>query len=170
MKVKIIAILGLVLALNTNSYAQILHLEDALQRSVVSYDRIKSKKSIVSAAAQNTSFQKQQYLPDVTLAAQQSFGTINAQHGPMYAYGGLASAASSMPLAEQNWNAAFGSLYFANVNWNLFTFGRIKNQVELGQKKEQIASADLDQEIFNHQIKVSASYFNLLASQRIQYV
>ena len=60
MKVKIIAILGLVLALNTNSYAQILHLEDALQRSVVSYDRIKSKKSIVSAAAQNTSFQKQQ--------------------------------------------------------------------------------------------------------------
>lgn len=170
MKVKFIASLGLVLAFNLNSYAQILHLKEALQRSVENYDRIKSKKSIVSASEQNTLFQKQQYLPDLSLAAQQSFGTINAQHGPMYAYGGLASASSSIPSAEQNWNAAFGSLYFANINWNLFTFGRIKNQVELGSKKEQTALTDLDQEIFNHQVKVSASYFNLLASQRINYV
>ncbi|TXH59691.1 MAG: TolC family protein, partial [Bacteroidia bacterium] len=32
------------------------------------------------------------------------------------------------------------------------------------------AKADLEQEIFQHQIKVSAAYLNLLASQRIKYV
>ena len=170
MKLKFIASISLIWIVSFNASAQILKLEDALQRSVVQYDKIISKQLIVSAAEQNTVFQKQQYFPDVTLAAQQSFGTINAQHGPMYAYSGLASAASSMPLSEQHWNAAFGSLYFANVNWNFFTFGRIKNQVELGSKKEQTAIADLKQDIFQHQIKVSATYLNLLASQRIKFV
>lgn len=170
MKLKFIASISLVWAMSFNSFAQTLKLEDALSRSVEQYDKIKSKQSIVSATEQNTTFQRQHYLPDVTLAAQQSYGTVNMLHGTMYAYGGMASASTSMPLAEQNWNAAFGSLYFANVNWNLFTFGRIKNQVELGGRKEQTAKADLEQEIFQHQIKVSAAYLNLLASQRIKYV
>ena len=170
MKLKFIASISLVWAVGLHSYSQTLTLEDALQRSIKQYDQIKSKQSVVSASEQNTSFQKQNYLPDVTLAAQQSFGTVNMLHGPMYAYGGMATASTSMPLAEQNWNAAFGSLYFANVNWNLFTFGRIKNQVDLGSKKEQTAKADLDQEIFQHQVRVSVAYLNLLASQRIKFV
>lgn len=170
MKLKFIASIGLVWAIGLNSSAQTLKLEDALQRSVENYDKIKFKKSFVSASEQNTIFQKQLYLPDLTLAAQQSYGTVNMLHGPMYSYGGMASGATSMPLAEQNWNAAFGSLYFANVNWNLYTFGRIKNQVELGGKKELTAKADMEQEIFQHQIKVGAAYLNLLASQRIHFV
>ncbi|MCD1118372.1 TolC family protein [Chryseobacterium turcicum] len=170
MKLKLIASVILVSFCYSNSYSQVLKLEDALYRTQNQYDKIKVKQQLVNASAQNTAFQKQQYLPDFTLSAQQSFGTINVQHGPMYAYGGLASAATSMPLAEQNWNAAFGSLYFANINWNVFSFGRIKNQVELGSKKELTAKADLQQEIFQQQIKVSAAYLNLLASQRMKFV
>ncbi|MCD0480219.1 TolC family protein [Chryseobacterium sp. LC2016-29] len=170
MKLKFIASVILVSICYLDSYGQMLKLEDALYRTQDQYDKIKAKQQLVDASAQNTAFQKQQYLPDFMLSAQQSFGTINVQHGPMYAYGGLSSAATSMPLAEQNWNAAFGSLYFANINWNLFSFGRIKNQVELGSKKELTAKADLQQEVFQQQIKVSAAYLNLLASQRIKFV
>lgn len=170
MKLKFIASISLVSICYLNSYGQILKLEDALYRAQNQYDKIKAKQQLVNASVQNTDFQKQQYLPDFTFSAQQSFGTINASHGTMYAYGGLGSAATSMPLAEQNWNAAFGSLYFANINWNLFSFGKIKNQIELGSKKELTAQADLQQEIFQQQIKVSATYFNLLASQRIKFV
>lgn len=170
MKLKLIASVILVSLCYLNSYSQVLKLKDALYRTQDQYDKIKAKQQLVDASAQNTAFQKQQYLPDLTLSAQQSFGTINVQHGLMYAYGGLSSAATSMPLAEQNWNAAFGSLYFANINWNVFSFGRIKNQVELGSKKELTAKADLQQEIFQQQIKVSAAYLNLLASQRIKFV
>ena len=170
MNIKIIASTGVMLLCSLNDYGQALHLENALQRSAENYDKIKSKKSIVSAFEQNTAFQKQQYLPDVTLAAQQSYGTINMVHGSMYAYGGLGSASTSLPLAEQNWNAAFGSLYFANVNWNLFTFGKIRNEVKFGVSKEQTANADLEQEIFQLQVRTSAAYLNLLASQRIKFV
>ncbi|WP_314242776.1 TolC family protein [Empedobacter tilapiae] len=170
MKLKFIALVSFTFVCNISSYGQVLTLEEALFRTENQYDKIKSKQLLVDAAQQNTAFQKQHYLPDFTVSAQQSFGTINVQHGPMYAYGGLASAATSMPLADQNWNAAFGSLYFANVNWNLFTFGRNKNQVELGIKKESKAKADLQQEIFQQQIRVGAAYLNLLASQRMKFV
>lgn len=170
MKLKFIASVSLAIAFNSVGYSQTLTLQDALNRTVNQYDKIKAKQEIVSASALNTTFQKQHYLPDFTLSAQQSFGTINANHGTMYAQSGLASAATSMPLAEQNWNAAFGSLYFANVNWNFFTFGRIKSQVELAGKSEQKAKADVKQEIFQQQIKTSAAYLNLLASQRVKEV
>ncbi|MDR2283966.1 MAG: TolC family protein [Sphingobacterium sp.] len=170
MNIKRIASISFVVGISFSGFAQTLDLKDALKHAVENYDKIKSKQVLVEASAQNTLYQQKQYLPDVTVAAQQSYGTINAQNGPLYAYGGLASAATSMPLADQNWNAAFGSLYFANVNWNIFTFGRLKKQVDLAVSKEKTATADVDQEIFQHQVKVSAAYLNLLATQRIKYV
>jgi len=170
MKLKFIASVSFVIAFNYIGYSQMLTLQDALNRTINQYDLIKAKQELISASVQNTTFEKQQYLPDFTFSAQQSFGTINAQHGPMYAYNGLASAATSMPLAEQNWNAAFGSLYFANVNWNFFTFGKIKNQIALADKTMLKAKSDLQQEIFNLQIKTIATYLNLLASQRVKEV
>lgn len=170
MNVKFIASISLVFALNTVGYSQILTLQDALDRTVNQYDKIKAKNELVLGAAQNTHYQKSQFFPDVTVGGQQSFGTINAQHGPMYAFGGLASAATSMPTSQQNWDASFGSLYFANVNWNVFTFGRIKNQVTLGEKTENKLKADLSQEVFQQQVKISAAYLSLLAVQRIKFV
>lgn len=160
----------LLLFISYNSFSQVLKLQDALKKAVKSYDRIKYKQSLVLGAEQNTKYQRQQYLPDLTVSAQQSFGTINAQNGPLYAYGGLAAASTSMPLSEQNWNAAFGSLYLANVNWNVFTFGRLKKQINVAALKEKTAVSDLAQETFQHQIKVAAAYLNLLWSKRIKFV
>lgn len=155
----------------TNTIAQpTLTLPDALNTAEKQYQKIKSKKALQQASEQNIQFQQSTYLPDLNLAAQQSFGTINAQHGPLYAFGGLSAASTSMPAPEQNWNAAFGSLYFANVNWNFFTFGKIKNQVNVANADNEISKADVEQEIFQQQVKVSAAYFNLLAAQRLKFV
>lgn len=153
-----------------NIQAQIVTLPDALERSVQNFEKIKAKEAIVNASKENTTYQKSQYLPDFTLMAQQSYGTINAQNGPLYSYGGLGSAATSMPLQDQNWNAAFGSLYLSNINWNLFTFGKIKKQVAVAKADEDVARKDLEQVKFQHQVKVGAAYLNLLAAQRIKYV
>lgn len=170
MKLKFIASLSIMLGISHAGFSQVLYLQDALSRSVENFDQIKSKQALLQASEHNIAYQKKQLLPDFTLAAQQSFGTINAQNGPLYAYGGLGAASTSMPLAEQNWNAAFGSLYFANVNWNIFTFGKLKQEINVAKSREHTAAADLEQEIFQHQIKVSANYLGLLASQRIKYV
>ncbi|MND46512.1 Outer membrane efflux protein [compost metagenome] len=169
MKLKFIALTGL-LGLSQIALAQVLPLSNALDRSVQNYQTIKAKEAMAKAAEENIQFQKYQDVPDITFQAQQNYGTINAQNGPLYSYGGLGAASTSMPLAEQNWNAAFGSLYLANVNWNLFSFGRIKNQVAVAESEHQTATRDLDQELFQHKIKVTAAYLNLLASQRIKFV
>lgn len=104
--------------------AQILTLEQTIEQVTQRYPLLKSKEAKLQASIFHIQNQKGNYFPDLTFGAQQSYGTINAQNGPLYAYGGLGSAATSMPLVEQNWNAAFGSLYFANVNWNLFSLVR----------------------------------------------
>ncbi|WP_413513544.1 TolC family protein [Myroides odoratus] len=149
---------------------QELKLDAALKQAIEQYDLIKVKEAILFASQENTMNKKGNYFPDLTFGAQQSYGTINAQNGPLYAYGGLGSAATSMPLAEQNWNATFGSLYFANINWTLFSFGKTKEGVTMAKQQQQVSLKDLEQEIFQQQVKVSVTYLNLLASQRIKYV
>ena len=148
-------------------FAQTLTLEQAIEQVTQRYPLLKSKEAQLQASMYDTQNQKGNYFPDLTFGAQQSYGTINAQNGPLYAYGGLGSAATSMPLAEQNWNAAFGSLYFANVNWNVFSFGKTRQGIARVKAQQAVQQQDLTQEIFKHQIKVSATYFNLLAAQRI---
>ena len=113
---------------------------------------------------------KREYLPDLRLSAQQNYGTINAQNGPMYGFGGLGVASTSMPLAEQNWNAAFGSLYLANINWDFFTFGQVSNSVNLSRLAKERSRTDLQQELFQHQIRTISAYLNLLAVQRMVFV
>ncbi|KFF17147.1 TolC family protein [Chryseobacterium sp. JM1] len=145
-------------------------LEDVLMKAGKNYQFIKKKEVNIAASHERLNLQKTYYLPEVTLMAQQNFGTINAQNGPMYSQGGLGVASTSMPLAEQNWNAAFGSLYLANVNWNVYTFGRLKTEEQLEIADVEVQKSDLSQEIFQHQIKAASAYFNLLVSQRLENV
>lgn len=152
------------------SFAQITGLEEVLLRAEKNYQSIKKKEINIKASQERLQLQKTYYLPEVTVMAQQNFGTINAQNGPMYSQGGLGVASTSMPLAEQNWNAAFGSLYLANVNWNVYTFGKLKTKENVESADVEIQKADLNQEIFQHQIKTAAAYFNLLVSQRLENV
>ncbi|MVX35094.1 TolC family protein [Myroides sp. LoEW2-1] len=154
----------------SSAYAQKLTLQQAIEQTTQEYDLLKVKEAKLKALQQNTTYTQGNYFPDLTFGAQQSYGTINAQNGPLYAYGGLGSASTSMPLAEQNWNAAFGSLYFANINWNVFSFGKTRQQVKMAKAQERVSLEDLNQEVFKQQIKVGATYLNLLAAQRIKFV
>lgn len=150
--------------------AQTLSLAQALEQVTQRYPLIKSKEAQLQASIYNTQNQQGNYFPDLTFGAQQSYGTINAQNGPLYAYGGLGSAATSMPLAEQNWNAAFGALYFANVNWNVFSFGKTRQGVAMAKAQQTVYQQEVVQEVFKQQVKASAIYLNTLAVQRIAVV
>lgn len=98
-------------------FAQDLSLVDAIDIGIQNYGAIKSKAKIVSASEESLKQAKLDYLPDVNISAQHSFGTINGQYGSFY--GMIGNAASSGPtLPEQNWNAAFGAQYLSNVNWD----------------------------------------------------
>ena len=151
----------------SQGFSQTLPLKEALENGIANYGTIKAKSNYADASKETIKQVRRDYLPNVTLSGQQDYGTVNGQNGPLYGFGGLGVASSGLPLEKQNWNAAFGALYLVNVNWDFFTFGKMKQKINLSKADSQRYEKDLDQEKFQHKIKIAAAYFNLLASQRL---
>lgn len=155
-----------VFACSTAQGQKTLTLKEAERIAQNNYAAIKAKADQLNASEAYLKESKSEYLPDVTLSAQQDYGTVNSQFGPLYGLG--YSVASSGPNeAKQNWNAGFGSLYLSNVNWNFFAFGRSVDKVRVQQANVSLSETDLAQERFEHQIKVAGAYLNLLAAQQL---
>jgi len=146
---------------------QTLSMKDAVAKGLANYGTVKAKANYVSASKASLQQAKRDYLPNLNLSAQQDYGTVNGQNGPMYGFGGFGVASSGLPLATQNWNAGFGALYLANVNWDFFSFGKALEKIKIAKDAVQRDENDLLQEQFQQQIRVAAAYLNLLASQRI---
>lgn len=148
--------------------AQPLTLKDAVQTAITNYGTISAKANYLKAAQATAKGASLDYLPNVSVAMQQAYGTANGQFGPMIAAGGLNVASSGPAFTSQNWNAAFGGLYLANVAWDFFTFGRVKERVKVAQAEVTRSASDLEQEKFQQQIRVAGAYLNLLAAQRLR--
>lgn len=146
---------------------QKLSLKEALELAINNYGSVKAKANYAKASFSSVEQAKRDYLPNLVLSAQQDYGTVNGQNGPLYGFGGYGVASSGLPLPNQNWNAAFGSLYLANVNWEFFSFGKAKERIKVAREVAERDNMDLQQELFNHQVKVSAAYLNLLAAQKL---
>lgn len=167
LKLNLVLSLAVSLATST-SFAQKLTIRDAVDQGLANYGIIKAKAYYVQSALQTNEQVKRDFWPNLTVVAQQDYGTINGQNGPLYGFGGLGVASSGAALPEQNWNSAFGALYLANINWDIYTFGRRKERIELSKADSKRLEIDLQQEQFQHKIKIAAAYLNLLASQRLQ--
>ena len=149
------------------SQTQSLTIKDALKMALSNYGSIKAKTNYVNASKASLSQSKRDYLPNLTLSAQQDYGTVNGQNGPLYGFGGFGVASSGLPLATQNWNAGFGALYLANINWEFFSFGKTHHRIKIAESALHRDENDLLQEQFQHQVKVAAAYLNLIAMQLI---
>ncbi len=147
---------------------QTLRLQDALKTGLNNYQSLKAKENYARAAVENVSTVKREFLPDLNLSAQNSYGTVNGQNGPMWGYKGWTTGASGPALPSQNWNAAFGGLYLANISWDVVTFGRRVAKVEMAKQQLDNSNADLEQEKFEQQVRIAGAYLNLLAAQRLR--
>lgn len=147
--------------------AQVLTLKQAVQTAMTNYGIIRAKTNYVKASQANVKETKREYLPDINFAAQQDYGTVNSNYGPLAAYKVPGVSSSGPALSSQNWNAAFGALYLTNVNWDFFQFGRAKEKTKVAQTVLGRDQADLDQERFQQSVRVSAAYLNLLAAQEL---
>lgn len=147
--------------------AQVLTLKQAVQTALDNYPTIKAKANYVHAAEASLKESKREYLPDLNVAAQQDYGTVNAQNGPLYSYTGLTVSSSGPVLPEQSGAAAFGSLYLANVNWNFFAFGRYREKTAVARQVLAQDTSDLYQERFEQSIRVAGAYLGLLSAQQL---
>jgi outer membrane protein TolC len=139
-------------------------LSEAVNVGVNNYQSIQAKRNYLNASTALIQDVKNQYLPNVIASVQNDYGTVNGAYGPLLGGPGLASAGPIT--SSQNWDAAFGALYLVNTNWEFFTFGRLKSQIQLANTTVKKDSADLAQEEFVQSVKISGAYLNLLAAQK----
>jgi outer membrane protein TolC len=144
-----------------------LSLKAAIQLGVDNYGTVKAKQQYAAASKDEVVQAKREYLPNVNFEAQMDYGTVNMQYGPSYGFGGLGAASIGPPSGTQNWNAAFGSLYLTNVNWDFFAFGRSKEKIRTAMATAERDTRDWQQEIFQQEVRVAGAYLNLLAAQRL---
>jgi len=146
---------------------QSLGMKDAIRIGLENYGAIKAKNNQLNSAKSQLKETKTEYLPDLTLSAQNVYGTVDGINGPAYGFGGFATAASGPATTSQNWNASFGSVYVSNVNWNFFAFGRAKEKVKVQSRIVDIDASDLNQERFEEEIRVASAYLNDLVAQQL---
>lgn len=146
---------------------KILTLKEAVQNTLQNYGTIKAKANYAQASAAALRQTQREYLPNLNISAQNDFGTVNSQYGPLYGLGGFAVSSNGPILAGQNWNAAFGALYLANLNWDFFSFGKSKEKIKVARSQVTLDQSDVVQEQFQQEIRVSGAYLNLLASQQL---
>ncbi|MDQ6815447.1 MAG: TolC family protein [Bacteroidota bacterium] len=150
------------------SYAQqTLSLKDAINIASKDYGILKAKSNYVKASQAVVQQARKENLPDLNLSAQHDFGTINGQNGVLYGLRGLAASPAGPAQEHQNWSAAFGSLYLTNINWDFFSFGKAREKVNVAKAAVAQDEANFQQVYFEHEIRVSAAYLNLLAAQRL---
>jgi outer membrane protein TolC len=148
--------------------SQVLTLKDAVQTALNNYGTIKAKANYVKSSQASLKETSLEYLPDLNVGVEQAYGTINGQNGPLYVGKGLSTAPGGPAFPAQNWNAAFGALYLANINWDFFAFGRVHEKIKVAQTQVLQETNDLEQEKFQHEVRVASAYLNLLAAQRLR--
>ena len=145
-----------------------LSLSEAITTGLKNYQNIQAKRNYLNASSALVQNTRNEYLPNVIASVQQDYGTINGQYGPLAPVVGATGVSSAGPIsASQNWNAAFGSMYLLNTNWEFFSFGRLKSKISLANAQVQKDSADLLQEQFIQSVKISGAYLNLLTAQKL---
>ncbi|MFI5162892.1 MAG: TolC family protein [Sphingobacteriales bacterium] len=158
---------GLIISFSVHAQQKVLTMKDAEQTALTNYASIKAKMNQLNASKAYLTETKNEYLPDLSFSGQQDYGTVNGQFGPSYGLKGLGVASAGPTLANQNWNAGFGALYLANVNWDFFAFGRAVEKVKVQKSVVNRDETDLAQEQFQHQVRVASAYLNLLAAQQL---
>ncbi|MBS1525803.1 MAG: TolC family protein [Bacteroidetes bacterium] len=160
-------VFGALTSFKTFGQQKVLTMQEAEKMALDNYASIKAKMNQLNASKAYLTETETEYLPDLSLSAQQDYGTVNGQFGPSYGFKGLGAASAGPTLANQNWNAGFGALYLANVNWDFFAFGRAVEKVKVQKSVVTRDEADLTQEKFQHQVRVAAAYLDLLAAQQL---
>lgn len=150
-----------------NAKAQVLTLPEAIATGVRNYGLLKAKEAYARSSAAQAQATRNEQLPNIVLSAQQDYGTVNGQNGPLYGFGGYGVASSGLPLPAQNWNASFGALYLANINWEFFSFGKAVKRTQTAIAAAERDNRDWEQELFRHKIKITAAYLNVLAAQKL---
>jgi outer membrane protein TolC len=168
MRVKYLVSFLLMVLIGVSVAGQVLTLKEAVQTALNNYNSIKAKANYLKSSQATAKQAAAEYFPDFSVGAQQAWGNANGQFGPVYPTRSLSAGSSGPVSSSQSWTSTFGALYVANVNWDFFQFGRMKERTKVAEAEVTQQAYDLEQEKFQHEVRVAGAYLNLLAAQRLR--
>jgi outer membrane protein TolC len=147
---------------------KVLTLPEALQIASAHYQLLQAKENYAKASAEAVVSARKDGLPNVTVAVENAYGTLNGMNGLSSGEPGITTLTAGPATSAQNWNAAFGALYVSNINWNIYSFGLQRSHVAVARSQNNDDLADLRQEQFRLQVRVAGAYLDLLSAQRLR--
>jgi outer membrane protein TolC len=147
---------------------KMLTLPDALKIASDHYQLLQAKQNYARASAESIETARKDALPDVTLSAENALGTLNGMNGLPSGEPGITTLTAGPATSSQTWNAAFGALYVAGIDWNIYSFGLQRAHVAAARGANDQDVADLRQEQFRQQVRVTGAYLALQSAQSMR--
>ena len=144
----------------------VLTLQRVLEKAVSNYPSIKAKQAKKAAAEMRLKSSKDDYLPDLITQNQITYSTSNGLNGSFWPNEGYSVPTAGGIRPESIYTPVFGSFSTISLNWNIFNFGKIKNNVAYNKSKYEEATADYEEELFKHKIKACDAYLLFLVYEK----
>ena len=145
--------------------SQSISLHDLLKQAETNYPLLKSKALDVQAAQKGIEISRSTFIPALDASYQVNRATYNNITGMVYPQ--FIIPISGPPSSGNNMNGAFGSAASLLLNWQPFTFGQRKAQVDYSKANYSYTTADDQNEIFQHKVKVINAYLDLLTATEL---
>jgi outer membrane protein len=162
----ILLLLPLQLMAQNNSQSVSLH--SLLEQAEKNYPNLKSKMLEVQAAEKGIAVSRSSLVPSLDASYQVNRATYNNITGMVYPQ--YIIPISGPPSSDNKMNGAFGSAASLLLNWQPITFGQRKAQVDYSQANFRYRTADSENEIFQHKVKVIYAYLDLLEATELEKV
>jgi outer membrane protein TolC len=164
-QVRVGAIMGIFLFWYSNltgqeiSKNELLSLREALDLAKQNYPSIRARAAEKEAAAYELRAIQNNYLPNFIVQGQVTDATSNQVRGTFFPNEGTAIPTSGgIKVNGYTQDAVWTSFATGLVNWKLFSFGKYRAAVEVARAGLTTATADYQNEIFQHQVVVGDAY------------
>ncbi len=140
-------------------------LHDLLKQAETNYPLLKSKILDEQAAQKGIEASRSTFIPTLDASYQINKATYNNITGMVYPQ--FIIPISGPPSSGNNMTGVYGSAASLLLNWQPFTFGQRKAQVDFSRAAFQYSSADAENEIFQHKVRVINAYLDVLLAAEL---
>ena len=140
-------------------------LKQLLEVAEKNYPLLKAKALEIQAAQKGVRISKNSLLPALDASYQVNYATYNNITG--MAWPQFLVPISGPPSTSNNMSGVFGSAASLLLNWQPVTFGQRQAQVNYAESGVQYATADAQNEIFQHKVKVINAWLDVITANEL---
>lgn len=145
-----------------------INLETAIAQAVQNYPAIRAAMADKESKAQLAKEAQAERVPQLKIQEQVTYSSANSMVGTFWPNEGLAIPTSGANRNFQYWKGAYGQYSTAFLTGPIYAFGRINANVKQQKAQAAMASAEYQNEVFKHKVKVAEAYLYLLVYQQLE--